>query len=77
MTHAESCGDVGGKTSLPVRGDRRSGMASRQARKIGRRNSDGEIVPLDVAKRHPSTHTIEMMPLPGYGDTGRSKKSKK
>jgi len=46
-------------------------MVKRQARKVGRRYSDGRIVSVETAKKNPKTHQIEMMPLPGYGDTKR------
>jgi hypothetical protein len=49
-----------------------------QGHKVGRNNATGRLVPLPVAKAHPKTNSIEIMPNPGRGDTGRSssKKSK-
>lgn len=49
-------------------------MEKRQAFKIGRRNSDGHLAPVEVARRYPNAYSIEHMPVRGRGDTGRSKK---
>jgi hypothetical protein len=49
----------------------------RQSRVGGRDNRTGEFVPLRETERRPNTTTREHIPLPGYGDTGRNKDSKK
>ena len=45
--------------------------------KEGRNNKTGQFVPLDEAKRRPNTTSIEIVPKPGNGDSGRYDKPKK
>jgi hypothetical protein len=45
----------------------------RQGFKLGRDSRDGRFVTLADARRRPATTQIEVVPLPGRGDTGRSK----
>lgn len=48
-------------------------MGKRQGR-IGERDArDGRFVKSGTAKQRPSTTVREVIPLPGYGDTGRKK----
>lgn len=49
----------------------------RQARRGARDSVTGEFIPMEEANRRPSTTQKENIPLPGYGDTDRSKKGKK
>ena len=53
-------------------------MASkeRQSRLGGRDNRTGHFVPLKETEQRPASTTRERIPLPGYGDTGRSDKDK-
>lgn len=46
----------------------------RQSRVGGRDNRNGQFVPLRETKQRPGSTTREHIPLPGYGDTDRSKK---
>lgn len=39
----------------------------------GRDSETGRFIPVDEARRRPKTTTVERVPKPGYGDTGRSK----
>ncbi len=48
-----------------------------QGHKVGRNNETGRLVPLPVARAHPKTNSIEVMPNPGRGDTGRGKGQKR
>ena len=48
-----------------------------QSRIGGRDSRTGEFVPLKETERRPDTTQRERIPLPGYGDTGRSQKDKK
>jgi len=41
---------------------------------LGRDSKTGQFSPVKDAKRRPATTTVERVPKPGYGDTGRSKK---
>ncbi len=41
---------------------------------LGRDSKTGEFKPVSYAKRHPGTATVERVPKPGYGDTGRGKR---
>jgi len=41
---------------------------------IGRNAKTGEFTSVKKAQDKPSTHTVERMPKPGYGDTGSDKK---
>lgn len=36
---------------------------------IGRNANTGRLVPVEVARQRPSTHVVERMPKPGFGDT--------
>ncbi len=49
----------------------------RQSRLGGRDNKTGEFIPIKETERRPETTTRERIPLPGFGDTGRSDKDKK
>jgi hypothetical protein len=49
-------------------------MAERKARVGGRDSGTGRFVPLSETKRRPATTQREHIPLPGRGDTDRSKK---
>ena len=44
--------------------------------KVGRDAKTGKFIPVREAQRRKSTTTVERVPNPGYGDTGRSKKGK-
>jgi hypothetical protein len=35
----------------------------------GRNARTGEFTTVDQARKHPSTHVVERVPKPGYGDT--------
>jgi hypothetical protein len=35
----------------------------------GRDSKTGEFIPVEEARRRPSTTTVERVPKPGYGDT--------
>jgi hypothetical protein len=39
--------------------------------RIGRDSRTGEFIPVKEAESHPSTTTVERLPKPGHGDTGR------
>ncbi len=49
-------------------------MAETKTFKAGRDSGTGKFIPVEVAKRRPSTTTIERVPKPGYGDTKPSQK---
>lgn len=49
----------------------------RQARRGARDSRTGKFIPIEEADRRPATTQKENIPLPGFGDTGRSKKDKK
>jgi len=51
-------------------------MAKPHGHKVGRNNETGHLVPLKVAREHPKTHTVEVMPNSGHGDTGRGSRKK-
>jgi len=36
---------------------------------VGRDAKDGKFVPVDYARKHPSTTVVERVPKPGNGDT--------
>jgi len=42
----------------------------------GRDAKTGEFSTVREARQHPSTHVVERVPKPGYGDTRQSKKSR-
>jgi hypothetical protein len=46
----------------------------KQARRGARDSKTGQFITKKEADRRPSTTQKENIPLPGYGDTGRSKK---
>ncbi len=48
----------------------------RQGRIGGRDNRTGHFVPLKETEKRPDSTTREVIPLPGFGDTGRSDKDK-
>lgn len=48
-----------------------------QARVQGRDTNNGRFVPVSETHRRPATTVREHVPLPGYGDTGRSGPKKK
>lgn len=48
-----------------------------QSRLGGRDNNTGQFVPLKETEKRPSNTTRERIPLPGFGDTGRSDKKKR
>ncbi|MEI8175214.1 MAG: hypothetical protein WCG28_04665 [bacterium] len=39
---------------------------------LGRDSRTGEFIPVREAERRPNTTTVERIPKPGNGDTGRS-----
>ena len=41
--------------------------------RIGRDSRTGEFIPVKEAERRPNTTTVERVPKPGNGDTGRGK----
>jgi hypothetical protein len=41
----------------------------------GRNATSGQFITVAEARRTPSNSTVERVPKPGYGDTGRGKKS--
>lgn len=43
----------------------------------GRDAKSGEFIPVREARQRPNTTTVERVPLPGRGDTGRSSKPTK
>jgi len=47
-----------------------------QARVAGRDNRTGQFVPVKETHQRPASTTREHLPLPGFGDTGRSQKGK-
>lgn len=49
---------------------------NRQGRVGGRDNRTGEFVPLRETERRPATTSREIIPLPGFGDSGRYDKPK-
>ena len=46
----------------------------RQSRVGGRDSNSGRFIPLRETHQRPGSTQREHIPLPGYGDTGRSKK---
>lgn len=44
------------------------------ANKRGRDSGSGQFIPVQEAKKNPKTTTIETIPPPGKGDTGKKKK---
>lgn len=44
----------------------------RQSRVGGRDSRNGQFVPISETQRRPDTTQRERIPLPGFGDTGRS-----
>lgn len=52
-------------------------MTKKKTRPIGRDSRTGEFIPVKKARKRPATTQVEELPLPGYGDTGRSNKRKK
>jgi len=54
-------------------------MGSKQQPKTrigGRDSGTGRFIPVEETKQRPATTQRERIPLPGYGDTGRSEKKK-
>lgn len=45
----------------------------RQSRVGGRDNKSGQFVPVKETEKRPASTTKERIPLPGFGDTGRSR----
>ena len=43
----------------------------------GRDSGTGHFIPLEETRKRPATTQREVIPLPGYGDTGRSQKKGK
>lgn len=43
---------------------------------LGRDSKTGEFIPVKEAERRPNTTTVERIPKPGNGDTGRGGKNK-
>lgn len=43
---------------------------------LGRDARTGQFIPVEQAKRRPATTTVERVPKPGHGDTGRGKRRK-
>lgn len=43
----------------------------------GRDSRTGQFIPVKETEQRPATTQRERIPLPGYGDTGRSDKGKK
>jgi hypothetical protein len=41
--------------------------------KVGRDSRTGEFIPVKEADRRPSTTTVERVPNPGYGGSGKKK----
>ncbi len=41
---------------------------------LGRDSRTGEFIPVREAERRPNSTTVERIPKPGRGDTGRSSK---
>lgn len=53
-------------------------MAKKPKSRIGGRDArTGEFIPVKETHERPATTVRERIPLPGHGDTGRSKKRKK
>jgi len=48
-----------------------------QGRMGGRDSKTGEFIPLKETYKRPATTQREVIPLPGYGDTGRGKQKGK
>lgn len=42
----------------------------------GRNSQNGKFIPVAEARQRPNTSTVERVPNPGYGDTGRGKGKK-
>ncbi len=40
---------------------------------LGRDSKNGQFIPVREAERRPNTTTVERVPKPGNGDTGRGK----
>ena len=49
----------------------------RQSRRGARDSKTGEFIPTKEADKRPDKTQKEMIPLPGFGDTGRGKKGKR
>lgn len=50
-------------------------MAKKPQGRIGGRDSrTGQFIPLEETRKRPATTQREVIPLPGFGDTGRGKK---
>ena len=41
---------------------------------LGRDSRNGQFIPVKEAERRPNTTTVERVPKPGNGDTGRGRK---
>ena len=41
---------------------------------LGRDSRKGQFIPVKEAERRPNTTTVERVPKPGNGDTGRGRK---
>ena len=54
-------------------------MSSKDSRTSlrGRDAKSGEFIPVKEARQRPNTTTVERVPKPGYGDTGRGKPAPK
>ena len=46
----------------------------RQGRVGGRDSITGQFIPVEETRRRPATTQREIIPLPGYGDSGRGGK---
>lgn len=60
---------------MPDKGKKETKQVSKTVER-GRDAKTGHFIPVDRAKSRPSTTTVERVPKPGYGDTGRSGKKK-
>ena len=49
---------------------------AKKTHKVGRDATTGKFIPVKRAQKRPRTTTVENVPNPGYGDTGRGKKGK-
>lgn len=52
-------------------------MSESKGFKEGRNNDTGRFVPVKVAREHPKTNSVEVIPKKGNGDTGRYDPPKK
>lgn len=43
----------------------------KKTHEVGRDARSGQFIPVEEAKRRPSTTVVERVPNPGYGDTGK------